>query len=221
VIFEVPSNIVMHRVGARMWIARIMLSWAVLSALTAFVKTPTTFYILRFLLGAAEAGFIPGILLYLTYWWPAARRGRITALFLAAIPMSGILGGPISGLVLQLMSGLHGLRGWQWLFLIEAVPSVILGLAIVAWLPNSIDKAKWLTDAEKATLRANIEREVGAGKNLPSCLTDTVIFTCHRGAFNDGGCVFALAAVLAEHNPRFPDRALAAATRFLQCRHPA
>lgn len=159
VIFEVPSNIILHRVGARLWIARIMFSWAILSALTAFVKSPTAFYVLRFLLGAAEAGFIPGILLYLTYWWPAKRRGRITALFLAAIPMSGILGGPLSGLVLQFMSDVNGLRGWQWLFLIEAVPSLILGVAIILYLPNSIDKAKWLSDSEKATLRANIDRE--------------------------------------------------------------
>jgi MFS family permease len=163
VIFEVPSNIVMHRVGARIWIARIMFSWAVISALTAFVKTPATFYVLRFLLGAAEAGFIPGVLLYLTYWWPAARRGGITALFLAAIPMSGILGGPISGLVMQLMSDVHGLRGWQWLFLIEAVPSLLLSVVIIAYLPNSIGHAKWLTDEEKSVLRANIERE-DAGK---------------------------------------------------------
>lgn len=159
VIFEVPSNIVLHRVGARLWIARIMFSWAILSGLTAFVKSPAAFYVMRFLLGAAEAGFIPGILLYLTYWWPAERRGRITALFLAAIPMSGILGGPISGLVLQFMSNVSGLRGWQWLFIVEAVPSLLLGVAIILYLPNSIDKARWLSDSEKAALRANIERE--------------------------------------------------------------
>jgi D-galactonate transporter len=159
VIFEVPSNVILHRVGARMWIARIMFSWAILSALTAFVKTPTQFYILRFLLGAAEAGFIPGILLYLTYWWPAERRGRITALFLAAIPVSGIVGGPLSGMILQAMGDVHGLRGWQWLFLIEAIPSLVLTFVIIAYLPNNIEKAKWLNDAEKATLRANIARE--------------------------------------------------------------
>jgi MFS family permease len=162
VIFEVPSNVILHRVGARMWIARIMFSWAILSALTAFVRTPTQFYILRFLLGAAEAGFIPGILLYLTYWWPAERRGRITALFLAAIPMSGIIGGPVSGLILQTMGDVNGLRGWQWLFLIEAIPSLILSVVIIAYLPNSIEKAKWLSDAEKSTLRANIAREDAA-----------------------------------------------------------
>jgi D-galactonate transporter len=159
VIFEVPSNVIMHRVGARMWIARIMFSWAILSALTAFVKTPTQFYILRFFLGAAEAGFIPGILLYLTYWWPAERRGRITALFLAAIPVSGIVGGPLSGMILQMMGDVNGLRGWQWLFLIEAIPSLILTFVIIAYLPNGIEKAKWLNDEEKAVLRANIARE--------------------------------------------------------------
>jgi MFS family permease len=163
VIFEVPSNIIMHRVGARLWIARIMFSWAILSALNAFVTTPISFYILRFLLGAAEAGFIPGILLYLTYWWPAGRRGRITALFLAAIPVSGIIGGPFSGLLLQLMSGIQGLHGWQWLFLVEAIPSVILGIVIVFYLPSGINSAKWLAESEKSVLRANIERE-DAGK---------------------------------------------------------
>ncbi|MFM0412349.1 MULTISPECIES: MFS transporter [Paraburkholderia] len=162
VIFEVPSNIIMHRVGARLWIARIMFTWAILSALTAFVKTPGMFYLLRFLLGAAEAGFIPGILLYLTYWWPAARRGRITALFLAAIPVSGIVGGPLSGWILELMSNAHGLRGWQWLFLLESIPSLILGVVVIIYLPNSIAKAKWLTESEKSILRSNIEREDAA-----------------------------------------------------------
>jgi len=113
VIFEVPSNVIMHKVGARLWIARIMITWGLISGAMVFVRTPLTFYVLRFLLGVAEAGFIPGILLYLTYWYPANRRGRITAIFLTAIPMASIFGGPLSGWILNEVSGAHGLSGWQ------------------------------------------------------------------------------------------------------------
>ena len=113
-LFEVPSNVVLHRVGARRWIARIMITWGLLSAGTMFVSSPMSFYVIRFLLGAAEAGFFPGIILYLTYWYPAARRSKATSLFLAAIPFAGILGGPISGWILQGMGGVNGWAGWQW-----------------------------------------------------------------------------------------------------------
>src|SRR4051794_38698656 len=119
----------MHKVGARLWIARIMITWALISGAMAFVQTPTTFYILRFLLGVAEAGFIPGVLLYLTYWYPADRRGRITAIFLAAIPMSSILGGPISGWILSALSGAHGLRTLPAAFLTGAAAAA--GIALV------------------------------------------------------------------------------------------
>src|ERR1700752_3687965 len=118
-LFEVPSNIILHRVGARLWLARVMLTWAIISAATAFVKTATAFYIVRFLLGMAEAGFIPGVLLYLTLWVPAARRARIMALFLTAIPMASIFGGPLSGSILSVVSGAQGFSGWQWLFMLE------------------------------------------------------------------------------------------------------
>jgi len=111
VLFEAPSNIMLHKVGARLWLARVMLTWAIISAATAFVRTPTAFYIMRFLLGVAEAGFIPGVLLYLTYWFPAARRGRITALFLTAIPVASILGGPFSGWILSAVTGAYGYSG--------------------------------------------------------------------------------------------------------------
>ncbi len=158
-LFEVPSNIILHRVGARVWIARIMLSWGVVSAATAFVTTPATFYALRLLLGVAEAGFFPGMLLYLTYWYPAQRRGAVTALLMTAVPLTGILGGPLSGWILQTASGWHGLAGWQWLFVIEAAPSLAIGAAALRLLDAGIDSAHWLSAAEKRLLHRNIAAE--------------------------------------------------------------
>jgi D-galactonate transporter len=159
VLFEVPSNIVLHRVGARLWIARIMITWGLLSGAMAFVTTPTMFYVLRFLLGVAEAGFIPGILLYLTYWYPASRRGRITAIFLAAIPVSSIIGGPVSGWILSALSGVHGLSGWQWLFIVETIPSLVLGIAILFYLDDRVAAAKWLNEDEKKIVATNIAND--------------------------------------------------------------
>ena len=115
-IFEVPSNLILHRVGARVWIARIMISWGVLSGLMMFVSSPMMFYVMRFLLGAAEAGFFPGIILYLTYWYPARRRGHVTAVFMTAVALSGVIGGPISGFIMKDLSGVNGWAGWQWMF---------------------------------------------------------------------------------------------------------
>ena len=126
--FEVPSNLIMQKVGAKLWIARIMITWGIISGLFAFVSTEFWFYALRFLLGAAEAGFYPGIILYLTYWYPSYRRARKIALFMTAIPVSGIFGGPLSGWVMESFSGVLGWNGWQWMFLIEAVPAVLLGV---------------------------------------------------------------------------------------------
>ena len=123
-IFEVPSNLMLHRFGARKWIARIMISWGVISGSMMLVQTPTSFYILRFFLGVAEAGFFPGIILYLTYWYPAARRSKVTSLFMTGIPMAGVIGGPLSGWILTAFDGVNGLAGWKWLFILEAVPSI-------------------------------------------------------------------------------------------------
>ena len=159
VLVEVPSNVVLHRVGARLWIARIMLTWGLLSGAMIFVHTPLSFYVVRFLLGVAEAGFIPGVLLYLTYWYPARRRGRITAIFLTAIPMSSIFGGPLSGWILNAVSGAHGLSGWQWLFLIETIPSLVLGLITLFYLDDRVAAAKWLDDDEKQLIARNIAHE--------------------------------------------------------------
>ncbi len=170
VIFEVPSNLLLHRVGARVWIARIMITWGVLGGLMAFVTTPMQFYILRFLLGVAEAGFIPGVLLYLTYWFPAAWRGRIIALFLAAIPMSNIVGGPLSGWILATMGDVGGLRGWQWLFILETTPSILLGLAVLKFLDDRVDDARWLSDEEKAKIQADIAAEASPGTQHASAI---------------------------------------------------
>jgi D-galactonate transporter len=159
VLFEVPSNVIMHKVGARLWIARIMITWGLISGTMAFVHSAWTFYLLRFLLGVAEAGFIPGILLYLTYWYPAKRRGRVTAIFLTAIPMASIFGGPLSGWILNEVSGAHGFSGWQWLFLLETIPSLFLGIVTLFYLDDRVASVKWLDDDEKRIIADNISRE--------------------------------------------------------------
>jgi D-galactonate transporter len=158
-LFELPSNLIMNRVGAKLWIARIMITWGLLSACFAWVQTPTQFYVLRFLLGVAEAGFYPGIILYLTYWFPSHRRAKVVATFMAAIPISGIFGNPLSGWIMQAFHGASGWHGWQWMFMIEAVPAVLVGIAVFFVMDNSIRKAKWLTEAEKDFLESEIHAD--------------------------------------------------------------
>ncbi len=156
---EVPSNIVLHKVGARRWIARIMITWGILSGCFAFVQTEWQFYTLRFLLGVAEAGLAPGLLLYLTYWFPSYRRARMTVLWFIAIPISGMIGGPLSGLIMDRMSGVHGWFGWQWMFLIEAIPTVIVGLLVLAVLKDSVQDANWLTQDEKNLVKQELAQD--------------------------------------------------------------
>jgi D-galactonate transporter len=151
-LMEVPSNLALHRFGARKWIARIMISWGVISGALAFVTTPTQFYILRFFLGIAEAGFFPGIILYLTYWYPASRRSKITALFMTGIPIAGVVGGPLSGWIMERFHNVNDMHGWQWLFLLEAIPSLIAGIVTFFYLVDKIGDAKWLNTEEKALL---------------------------------------------------------------------
>jgi MFS transporter, ACS family, tartrate transporter len=155
---EVPSNLIMQRVGARRWIARIMVTWGVVSGMMMLVQGAKSFYFLRLLLGLAEAGFFPGILLYLTWWFPSAYRARITGIFMAAAPFAVVVGAPISGLVLG-MDGVAGLRGWQWLFLLEAVPSVILGVLLLVILVDRPEQARWLSPSERAWLAERLARE--------------------------------------------------------------
>jgi D-galactonate transporter len=194
-IFEVPSNVIMHKVGARVWVARIMISWGVLSACMMFVTTPTWFYIVRFLLGAAEAGFFPGVILYLTYWYPAERRARMTALFMTAIAISGVVGGPLSGWILNSLSGANDWAGWQWMFLIEGIPSILVGIVVLFVLDDRIDHAKWLTTEEKAVLDRNIladnahKTEESVAKTLFSgrvWLMALIYFCCVMGLYGVG-----------------------------------
>ncbi|CAN0622662.1 putative metabolite transport protein NicT [Burkholderia multivorans] len=166
-LFEVPSNIILHKVGARVWIARIMVTWGLISALMMFVTTPAMFYVMRFLLGVAEAGFFPGVILYLTYWYPAHRRGRMTTFFMTAVALSGVIGGPVSGYVLKAADGLNGWHGWQWLFLLEGIPSVLAGVLVFFALDDRIARARWLTDDEKALLERNIRSEEAAKEDPP------------------------------------------------------
>ncbi len=156
---EVPSNIVLHKVGARRWIARIMITWGILSGCFAFVQTEWQFYTLRFLLGVAEAGLAPGFLLYLTYWFPSYRRARMTVLWFIAIPISGMIGGPLSGLIMDRMSGVHGWFGWQWMFVIEAIPTVLVGLLVLAVLKDSVQDANWLTQDEKILVKQELAQD--------------------------------------------------------------
>ncbi|EEH13510.1 tartrate transporter [Brucella abortus str. 2308 A] len=157
--FEIPSNILLHKLGARLWIARIMITWGLLSALFAFVQTEWQFYILRFLLGAAEAGFYPGVILYLTYWFPSHRRGKMFALFQAGSPAAGIFGNPLSGWIMDQFHDTAGWQGWQWMFVLEAIPAVVLGVVILLYLDNSVKAAKWLTEEEKAIISRDIEAD--------------------------------------------------------------
>ncbi|PYJ12900.1 MAG: MFS transporter [Verrucomicrobia bacterium] len=160
-LFEVPSNLLLHRVGARRWIARIMVSWGAISVAMMFVQTTLTFYVLRFLLGAAEAGFFPGMIYYLSLWYPEAQRARAIAAFMTAVPVSGVIGGLLSGALLEL-HGTFGLAGWQWLFLVEGVPAVLLGVIVLVYLTDRPEAAHWLSVAERHWLVSKLATEPNA-----------------------------------------------------------
>jgi MFS family permease len=156
--FEVPSNLALQKFGARRWIARIMITWGLVSACTAFVQGQTSLFVMRFLLGAAEAGFFPGVVLYMTYWFPAAYRARIVATFMVAVPMGSFIGSPISALLLQ-TDGLLGMRGWHWLFIFEGLPTVLLGIVCLFYLTDRPEQAKWLTETQRNWLSSCLEKE--------------------------------------------------------------
>jgi len=162
---EVPSNLALQRYGARRWIARIMITWGLVSALMALVVGPYSFYGMRLLLGAAEAGFFPGVLLFLTYWFPSQYRARIVAIFMTSIPIASFLGSPMSALLLE-MNGLGGLKGWQWLFILEGVPTVLLGIVCLFFLTDRPSQARWLSDAQRTWLNQRIEGEAAKRKAI-------------------------------------------------------
>jgi len=162
---EVPSNLALQRYGARRWIARIMITWGLVSALMALVVGPYSFYGMRLLLGAAEAGFFPGVLLFLTYWFPSQYRARIVAIFMTSIPIASFLGSPMSALLLE-MNGLGGLKGWQWLFILEGVPTMLLGIVCLFFLTDRPSQARWLSEAQRTWLNQRIEGEAAKRKAI-------------------------------------------------------
>jgi ACS family tartrate transporter-like MFS transporter len=165
-LFEVPSNLLLHRFGARRWISRIMISWGIVSAMTALVVGAKSYVAIRVLLGIAEAGFFPGMILYLTYWFPAATRGRMTALFVAAIPISGIIGAPLSGYLLDL-HGEYGLKGWQWMFVVEALPALLIGIVVPFYLTDRPQQAAWLKPEQAQWLQSVLDGESRQKPHLP------------------------------------------------------
>ena len=158
-IFEVPSNMILHKVGARIWIARIAVTWGAISASTAFIQTEMHFFIVRFMLGFAEAGLLPGLILYLTYWYPERHRARIVALLYIAVPLSSVLGGPLSTAIIQHADGLFGLAGWRNMFLLEGLPTVIVGVVTFFYLTSRPAEAKWLTDEQRGWLQRSLDDE--------------------------------------------------------------
>jgi ACS family tartrate transporter-like MFS transporter len=178
-LFEIPSNLILARVGARVWIARIMITWGLISAAMAFVHTPTSFYVLRFLLGVAEAGFFPGVIYYLGLWFPAAQRARAVSQFMTATAIAGVVGGPMSAALFGL-DGVAGLAGWQWIFVAEGVPSVLLGVIVLFYLTERPAAAPWLTADERASLGARIQAEADAiaarGETLRGALLHPIVW---------------------------------------------
>jgi ACS family tartrate transporter-like MFS transporter len=200
-VFEVPANLLLRRFGARRWLARIMVTWGLVTCATLAVTGPVSFYAVRILLGVAEAGFFPGIILYLTYWFPSRERVRVMAYFMTAISLAGVLGNPFSGAVMEYLDGAAGLTGWQWLFLCEGLPSVALGVMVFFYLPDGPRQARWLTPAERAWLQERMDQEEQYrrqrhGADLRHALTDrrvwlliAVYFTVAVGS-NASGAYF-------------------------------
>ena len=164
-IFEIPANMMMQRLGARLWLGPIMILWGVVAACTMFVRSATSFYVLRFVLGIVESGFFPGVVLYLTYWYTRQHRAKMVAAFMAANPVSGVLAGPISGAILAFAPGVGGLRAWQWLFLLEGIPSILAGAVTLFFLDDNPSRANWLTDDERGLLLDRLQQEEEAKRS--------------------------------------------------------
>ncbi|WP_447506046.1 MFS transporter [Acinetobacter pittii] len=158
-LFGVPSNIALEKIGTKKWICILMIIWGSISSCMFLISTPIEFYILRFLLGMAEAGFFPGIMLYITRWFPSRKRATMTAWFMLAVPMSGVIGGPLSGIIIDTFHNTYNMQGWQWMFILEGIPVILLGLIIFKFLPENIDSVKWLTEDEKLQLKNEINHE--------------------------------------------------------------
>jgi ACS family tartrate transporter-like MFS transporter len=198
-LFQLPSNLVLQRIGVRRWISAIMVTWGIVSCSMIFIRGPVTFYLLRFLLGAAEAGFFPGMILYLRQWFPSRARARAVAWFMTANPLAGVIGSPVSGLLL----GLHGagLAGWQWLFLLEGTPAVLLGFTVFWFLANSPKEARWLPENERTWLVAELEREQkqdssAAGTGLGSVLANWRVWALSAIYFALPACMYGVTAWL-------------------------
>jgi D-galactonate transporter len=169
--FEVPSNLALHKVGARLWIARIMITWGLVASATAFVQGEVSFYVVRVLLGIAEAGFFPGVLLYLTYWFPRAHRARIVALTFLAVPLASVIGSPLSTLLIEHGEGWFGFdAGWRAMFFLEGLPAIVLGVVVLGWLPNRPSSARWLSAAESTALQQHLAAEDAeqVGREVPT-----------------------------------------------------
>ncbi|WP_437341714.1 MFS transporter [Cupriavidus basilensis] len=180
-LFEVPSNLLLEKIGARRTLARITILWGFASMAMIFVKTPMQFYALRFLLGVFEAGFFPGVVLYLTYWFPAQRRARINGLFMTSFAIAGVIGGPLAGFIMSSMDGVDGLANWQWLFVIEGIPSVLAGIAVLMFLPEKPISAKWLTSSERDLVTREIEaenRDPAKHSSLRAAFTNSRVWIC-------------------------------------------
>ena len=180
-LFEVPSNLLLEKIGAKKTLARITILWGITSIAMAWVKSESAFYVLRFLLGAFEAGFFPGVVLYLTYWFPAERRSQINGLFMTSFAIAGVVGGPVAGWVMSAMGGVHGMTNWQWLFILEGIPSILAGFAVLAFLPDRPNRASWLTPAMAQAMTARLESEAKAQArehNFTAALTDPKVWLC-------------------------------------------
>jgi D-galactonate transporter len=164
-LFEVPANMFMQRIGARLWLGPIMAVWGIVSACTMFVTGATSFYVIRFALGVVECGFFPGVILYLTYWYTRKHRAKMVALFMTAVPLSGMIASPLSGWILKQMSGVGHLQAWQWLFLVEGIPSIAAGLITLYYLTDGPTRAKWLSPDEKALIERRLQEEEAAKKS--------------------------------------------------------
>lgn len=199
-LFELPSNIFLEKIGARKTLARITILWGITSAAMMFVTTPTMFYVLRFLLGVFEAGFFPGVVLYITYWFPMARRAKINGLFMTSFAIAGVVGNPLAGFIMSVMSDVGGLANWQWLFIIEGIPSVIAGICVLLYLPDRPHNAKWLTPEEQKVITEDVAKDndvQGKESSIKAIFKEPALWLCSAIYF----CIVAGNATIAFWSP--------------------